>query len=52
MKIANRMMIGSGIPISQSSNPRPNPMTNLPDLFVGLFNAAMRREFHRDDGGG
>jgi hypothetical protein len=26
MKIASKMMIGSGIPISQSNNPRPNPI--------------------------
>jgi hypothetical protein len=25
MKIASRMMIGKGIPINQSNNPRPNP---------------------------
>src|SRR6516225_10212579 len=28
MKIASKRIIGSGIPISQSSSPRPNPMAS------------------------
>jgi hypothetical protein len=28
MKIANKIMMGSGIPINQSKSPRPNPMTS------------------------
>jgi hypothetical protein len=34
MKIASKMMIGSGIPISQSNSPRPNPMASSEGLFV------------------
>jgi len=30
MKIASKMMIGSGIPNSQSNNPRPKPMVVSP----------------------
>jgi hypothetical protein len=38
MKIASKMMIGSGMPSSQSNNPRPNPMTfSSARLSVGLI---------------
>jgi len=37
MKIASKMMIGSGMPISQSNNTRPNPMMFL--LSFRLVNA-------------
>jgi hypothetical protein len=30
MKIASKTMIGNGIPISQSNNPRPKPMAVSP----------------------
>jgi hypothetical protein len=46
MKIASKMMIGNGMPINQSNNPRPNPMTDPPQQSrLTGNNAAGRREF-------
>jgi hypothetical protein len=46
MKIASKMMIGSGMPINQSNKPRPNPMTHPPQQSHSMLNnAAGRREF-------
>jgi hypothetical protein len=40
MKIASKMMIGSGMPINQSNNPRPNPIARPPAfLFVRYLTA-------------
>jgi hypothetical protein len=39
MKIASKMIIGSGMPISHSNNPRPNPMTILLGVQVPVINA-------------
>jgi hypothetical protein len=46
MKIANRMMIGSGIPSSQSNHPGPNPMTfSSADFVCQLTDAELLMEF-------
>jgi hypothetical protein len=45
MKIANRMMIGNGMPINQSSNPRPNPMTSSYVFVCQIYNAGRRPMF-------
>src|SRR5579864_5951415 len=45
MKIARRMMMGSGIPINQSNKPRPNPTTVSIRCYVRWRTPRMRRGF-------
>src|SRR5579859_1587901 len=45
MKIARRMMMGSGIPINQSNKPRPNPTTVSIRCYVPWRTRRMRRGF-------
>jgi hypothetical protein len=47
MKIASKMIIGNGIPTSQSNNPRPKPMAVSPQqIWMQPNNAGRLPEFH------
>jgi hypothetical protein len=47
MNSASNRMIGSGIPISHSSNPRPKPMAFSSAIVDQATNASETRRFHR-----